>query len=176
MMPKTRISKRGAGCPYCASRRVCKCSSLEAHHPELSSEWDFEMNGKTPSDVTSRSPQVVWWENNVREANMAARRLLHSDAYTYVYGMLRTESCDMLLSACDMLLSACDMLLSACVRVRRLLWSLTCDHTIGTIVSPSFVHVSCYMVTCAHVHACWRLMQAFLWLVPSVMLAGMYAD
>ena len=156
------------------------------------------MNGKTPSDVTSRSHQVVWWKNNVRgswkqrvfrahslkeEANMTVRCLSHSDAYTYVYGMLTTESCDMLLSACDMLLSACDMLLSACdmllsacVRVRMLLWSLTCDHTTGTLVSPSFVHVSCYMVTCAHVHACWRLMQAFLWLVPSVMLAGMYAD
>ena len=86
------------------------------------------MNGKTPSDVTSRSHQVVWWKNNVRgswkqrvfrahslkeEANMTVRCLSHSDAYTYVYGMLTTESCDMLLSACDMFLSACDMLLSA---------------------------------------------------------------
>ncbi len=66
MMPKSRTSKRGAGCPFCAGKRVCKCNSLAAHDPIGSSEWDFAMNDKTPADVTLRSNQVVWWKNTVR--------------------------------------------------------------------------------------------------------------
>ncbi len=66
MRPYHRTSKRASGCPYCVGRQVCKCNSLEAQHPIVSSEWDFAMNDKTPADVTSRSNQVVWWKNNVR--------------------------------------------------------------------------------------------------------------
>jgi len=66
MMPKNRTSKQASGCPYCANKRACKCNSLEAHHPKISSEWDFEMNDKRPCDVTSQSNHVVWWKNNVR--------------------------------------------------------------------------------------------------------------
>ncbi len=61
-----RTSKRASGCPYCASKQVCLCNSLEAHDPIVSSEWDDTMNDKTPADVISKSHQVVWWKNNVR--------------------------------------------------------------------------------------------------------------
>ncbi len=64
MMPQTK--RRGVGCSCCAGMQACKCNSLEAHYPVISSEWDFEMNDKTPSDVTSRSNKVVWWKNDVR--------------------------------------------------------------------------------------------------------------
>jgi len=66
MCPFNRTRKQASGCPYCVGQRVCKCNSLEAHHPIVSSEWDFAMNDKTPADVTSQSNQVVWWKNNVR--------------------------------------------------------------------------------------------------------------
>ncbi len=32
----------------------------------VSSEWDFAKNDLTPSQVTSRSDQLVWWKNPVR--------------------------------------------------------------------------------------------------------------
>ncbi len=66
MTPNDRTRKRGKGCPYCVGKQACKCNSLEACHPVISSEWDFGMNDMTPADVTSRSHQVVWWKNDVR--------------------------------------------------------------------------------------------------------------
>jgi len=66
MMPKERTRRRSAACPFCAGKRVCKCNSLEAHDPLVSSEWDFEMNDMTPADVTSRSNKYVWWRNSLR--------------------------------------------------------------------------------------------------------------
>ena len=66
MTPNNRTGRRGRGCPYCAGKQACKCNSLEACHPVISSEWDFGMNDMTPADVTSRSHQVVWWKNDVR--------------------------------------------------------------------------------------------------------------
>ena len=68
MRPNNRTRRRGASCPYCAGKQVCNCNSLAAHDPVVSSEWDFAMNDKTPDDVTSRSCQVVWWQNNVRDS------------------------------------------------------------------------------------------------------------
>jgi len=61
-----RTSKRFSGCPYCAGHQVCKCNSLKTHYPMVSSEWDFARNDLTPAQVTSRSNQLVWWENPVR--------------------------------------------------------------------------------------------------------------
>ncbi|DBA82272.1 TPA: hypothetical protein ACH3X2_000540 [Trebouxia sp. C0005] len=66
MTPNARTSRQGSGCPYCVGRQACKCNSLEAHHPVVSSEWDFGMNDMTPGDVTLRSHQEVWWKNDVR--------------------------------------------------------------------------------------------------------------
>ena len=66
MTPNDRTNRQRAGCPYCAGRQVCKCNSLQAHYPMVSSEWDFAKNDLTPSQVTSRSDQLVWWENSVR--------------------------------------------------------------------------------------------------------------
>jgi len=66
MRPYHRTSKRASGCPYCASKRVCLCNSLEAHDPIVSSEWDFGMNDMTPADVTFGSKKAVWWKNDVR--------------------------------------------------------------------------------------------------------------
>ena len=66
MTPNDRTNRQRAGCPYCAGKQVCKCNSLQSHYPMVSSEWDFAKNDLTPAQVTSRSSQLVWWENSVR--------------------------------------------------------------------------------------------------------------
>ncbi|DBB16004.1 TPA: hypothetical protein ACH3X3_003372 [Trebouxia sp. C0006] len=66
MTPNYRTNRQRAGCPYCAGKQVCKCNSLQTHYPMVSSEWDFAKNDLTPAQVTSKSNQLVWWENPVR--------------------------------------------------------------------------------------------------------------
>ncbi len=61
-----RAGKHTAGCPYCAGHQVCKCNSLQTHYPMIASEWDSAKNDLMPAQVTSRSNQVVWWQNCVR--------------------------------------------------------------------------------------------------------------
>lgn len=53
----------GAGCPYCANRRIIPgWNDLAATHPMLAREWDERMNGSlTPQDVTRGSNRRVWW-------------------------------------------------------------------------------------------------------------------
>ncbi|KAL0044111.1 hypothetical protein WJX82_010411 [Trebouxia sp. C0006] len=41
----------------------CDATAAQA---QKTREWDFEMNDKTPANVTVRSHQVVWWKNDVR--------------------------------------------------------------------------------------------------------------
>ncbi len=58
------ISSRsaGRGCPYCASRKVCKDNCLQTVRPELAREWHPTKNVQlTPQDVTPGSGKKVWW-------------------------------------------------------------------------------------------------------------------
>ncbi len=66
MTPNDRTNRKRAGCPYSASKQVCKCNSLQTHFPMVSAEWDFARNDLTPAQVTSRSHRVAWWVNSVR--------------------------------------------------------------------------------------------------------------
>ncbi len=66
MRADVRTGKHSSGCPYCDGKRACECNSLQAGYPVISSEWDYARNDMTPADVTTRSNQVVWWNNNVR--------------------------------------------------------------------------------------------------------------
>ncbi len=66
MRSANRAGTQASKCPYCAGRQVCKCNSLKTHFPMIASEWDFARNDLTPAQVTSRSDQLVWWENPVR--------------------------------------------------------------------------------------------------------------
>ncbi len=67
MTPNDPTNRQEAGCPYCAGRRVSEC-------------WDFARNDMTPAQVTSRSPQVVWWVNAVR-GSWAQRISEHTDPH-----------------------------------------------------------------------------------------------
>ena len=42
----------GCGCPFCAGKRVGKRNNLNYKKPDLSKEWDYEKNEKTPKEYT----------------------------------------------------------------------------------------------------------------------------
>ena len=62
-MPIDKRTMRGFGCPYCSGHRVLPgFNDLGTKRPDLSKEWNYEMNGNTtPSEVTPNSNQRVWW-------------------------------------------------------------------------------------------------------------------
>lgn len=57
--PGNRVTN-GAGCPYCAGKRVTPAESLAALRPELAGEW-HERNAVRPEDVGTGSCRKVWW-------------------------------------------------------------------------------------------------------------------
>lgn len=49
-------------CPYCANRRACKDTCLQATHPEIAAEWDHIKNHPlTPMDITYGSQKKIHW-------------------------------------------------------------------------------------------------------------------
>lgn len=53
----------GTGCPVCTGKRVLPgVNDLLSQFPELSLEWDYELNGElTPQKVSTASNRRVWW-------------------------------------------------------------------------------------------------------------------
>ena len=55
--------KYGIGCPFCAGQKVLLgFNDLATVNPELTKEWNYEKNEKTPQDYTSGSGVKVWWK------------------------------------------------------------------------------------------------------------------
>ena len=59
---------RGNGCPHCARMELALNkkkpdlgNSLEDLYPEISLEWNYEKNDKTPDQYRPRSNEKVWW-------------------------------------------------------------------------------------------------------------------
>ncbi|MGS7220164.1 zinc-ribbon domain-containing protein [Micrococcus luteus] len=60
--PAGRLSKGGAGCPYCSGRLATAETSLEVQRPDLASEWHPTKNApRTPRDVKPGTSATVWW-------------------------------------------------------------------------------------------------------------------
>ena len=55
---------KGAGCPYCSSRKVLNgFNDLQSANPDLAKEWNYEKNsGLTPAEVTPNSRKSIWWK------------------------------------------------------------------------------------------------------------------
>ena len=52
----------GAGCPYCAGKRVTQETSLAAQSPQLVKEWHSTRNAdRLPIEFTPGSHRKVWW-------------------------------------------------------------------------------------------------------------------
>ena len=56
--------KKGAGCPYCDSKKILKgYNDLATTNPSLAKEWNYEKNGDLkPTDLTEGSSKKVWWK------------------------------------------------------------------------------------------------------------------
>ena len=63
--PASRVGL-STGCPFCASKAVCKCNSLQTLFPSVAAEWHHELNHKTPNDYTARSHFLAWWQSKRR--------------------------------------------------------------------------------------------------------------
>ena len=61
----TRTNMR-AGCPYCSGNKVGYGNDLQSMFPEIASEWDYDKNEDTPSDITygSKRNRFFICENN----------------------------------------------------------------------------------------------------------------
>lgn len=55
------LYSKNSECPYCSGRRVGKYNNLEYLRPDLSREWDYEKNNKSPINYTSGSEESVFW-------------------------------------------------------------------------------------------------------------------
>ena len=50
------------GCPICAGKKPCQCTSLAAIQPEtVQQQWDFERNTVRPEDLLPQSHKEVYW-------------------------------------------------------------------------------------------------------------------
>jgi positive regulator of sigma E activity len=61
---EAKIADRTGGhsCPFCSGRKAHVTHCLQVSNPELIKEWHSIKNGNlSPSDVTPRSNQKVWW-------------------------------------------------------------------------------------------------------------------
>ena len=58
--PNSRFG--GSGCPICSNQIVVKSNCLKTTHPQLVSEWNYQLNKITPYDITSGSNKKVWWK------------------------------------------------------------------------------------------------------------------
>ena len=60
----TSRSRAGAGCPFCAGRKVWPgFNDLETVEPKVAAQWHPTLNGQlTPRMVTAGSRRKVWWQ------------------------------------------------------------------------------------------------------------------
>lgn len=58
---KNRTKANGSGCPYCSGRMVTPATSLAARFPDLTKEWDYEINPVRPDQVACGSNTKFFW-------------------------------------------------------------------------------------------------------------------
>ncbi len=83
-----KISNRSSlnqGCSVCANITIVKSNSLSTTHPDLSKEWDFKKNIKTPSQVGSRSHLKAWWK--------CTQNKLHSSYFSSIEKRVANRGC-----------------------------------------------------------------------------------
>jgi hypothetical protein len=77
----TSIEKRTSGreCPFCSHQRLSITNCLETINPELSKEWNYDLNlDITPKNVSPNTEKKVWWtclrdKNHIWEAYIHVR-------------------------------------------------------------------------------------------------------
>ena len=51
----------GTGCPFCASKKVCKCNSLDTQAQAIAMSWDYIKNGTSPEQFCQFSNKGAHW-------------------------------------------------------------------------------------------------------------------
>lgn len=80
----TEIRRRsaGTGCPFCASKRVCKCNSLATQTQAVAMSWDYIKNGTSPQQFcqfSNKSARRKCWQcGHEWTAKIRSRVLRHS--------------------------------------------------------------------------------------------------
>lgn len=53
----------GAGCPYCAGKRLSPERALQALYPDIALQWHSDKNGSClPSQIQPGSHKLIWWQ------------------------------------------------------------------------------------------------------------------
>ena len=61
--PNKRTAKGGSGCPYCLNKKVLAgFNDLLTLRPDIASEWDYERNDISPTDITVHSNVYAFWK------------------------------------------------------------------------------------------------------------------
>jgi very-short-patch-repair endonuclease len=55
------VMSGGEGCPFCSGKRVYDGNCLYLNYPEVSLDWNYDENKKTPNDYTFGSHYVAKW-------------------------------------------------------------------------------------------------------------------
>ncbi|KAL3134328.1 hypothetical protein ABBQ38_006586 [Trebouxia sp. C0009 RCD-2024] len=61
--PFSRTGRSQTGCPFCAGKAACCCSSLQALYPDAAAEWGYSRNQGQPSDYTASCNYLAWWSS-----------------------------------------------------------------------------------------------------------------
>lgn len=71
----------GNGCPFCAGKSVCKCTSLGGIFPELVPEWSQKNGSKSPFEFTPFSSKKVWWVCSHNQEHEWKSAIVHRTGY-----------------------------------------------------------------------------------------------
>ena len=59
----SRTGNQKGNCPYCSNQKLLKgFNDFETLHPEMLSEWDYELNEFLPSEIGTGTHKKVWWK------------------------------------------------------------------------------------------------------------------
>ena len=62
LMPISKKTIRGSGCPYCSGRRILPgYNDIATTYPEILKEWNYDKNTITPQEIMKSSGKKVWW-------------------------------------------------------------------------------------------------------------------
>ena len=62
LMPISKKTIRGSGCPYCSGRRILPgYNDIATTCPEILKEWNYDKNTITPQEIMKSSGKKVWW-------------------------------------------------------------------------------------------------------------------
>ena len=60
--PLVHRTSRERGCPFCSGDKITLSNSLYTLNPKLASEWNYELNEKSPKEISPYSHSKFWWK------------------------------------------------------------------------------------------------------------------